>query len=103
MNDENEVPLSEQLRQLFYERFGNDWRREVTLTLRADKLYWLVHLAERGVEAKRADFKAAQADPDRGPFGSAEAAASLASWRMDLEKLVSAIQLALSRPPRKGK
>jgi hypothetical protein len=63
-------------------------------------LYWLVVLAERGIEAKRADFKA---DANRGPFGSAEAAASMSSWTMGLERLVGAVRPALSRPPRKGK
>jgi hypothetical protein len=84
--------LADRLHDLLAERFGQDWRRDISLTLRADALYWFVFLAERGIEAKRQDFK--------GDKDVASAVASLASWQMDLENLVSKVEAVL--PPRKG-
>jgi hypothetical protein len=87
-----EKSLAERLHDLLTERFGQDWRRDISLTLRADALYWFVFLAERGIAAKRQDFK--------GDKDVASAVASLASWTMDLENLVSKIQAVL--PPKKS-
>jgi hypothetical protein len=88
-----EKSLTERRHDLLTERFGQDWRKDNSLTLRADALYWFVFLAERGIAAKRQDFKN---DTD-----VASAVASLASWQMDLENLVSKVEAVL--PPKKGK
>ncbi len=92
---QNEPRVAEQLHQFFTGKFGEDWRRDITLTFRADQLYWLLFLAERGVEAKRQEFRA---DPARG----AAEAASLASWQMDLEAVLGKVKAALTPVPRKG-
>jgi hypothetical protein len=68
----NEPTLAEQLREFLNAKLGDDWRRHVSLTVRADNLYWLVFLAERGIEERRATFKA------QG-VGATEAAAPAAS------------------------
>jgi hypothetical protein len=87
-----EKSLAERLHDRFAEKFGDDWRRDISLTLRADALYWFVYLAERGIEAKRQDFK--------GDKDVASAVASLASWQMDLENLLSKVEAVL--PPKRG-
>jgi hypothetical protein len=86
--------IPDRLFDLFTEQFGSDWRREITLTLRADNLYWLVRLAQWGIDARREHFKR---DASTRP---AEAAASLASWSMDLQNLVDTIKRTF--PPKKG-
>jgi hypothetical protein len=89
-----EKSIPDRLYDLFVEQFGEDWRREITLTLRADNLYWLVRLAQWGIDARREHFKS---DASTRP---AEAAASLASWSMDLQNLVDRIKRTF--PPKKG-
>jgi hypothetical protein len=84
--------IADRLRDLLSEQFGDDWRRDISLTLRADTLYWFVFLAERGIAAKRQDFK--------GDKDVASAVASLASWTMDLEALLNKIQTTF--PPKKS-
>jgi hypothetical protein len=42
---QTEPRVAEQLHEFFTGQFGTDWRREITLTLRADQLYWLLCLA----------------------------------------------------------
>jgi hypothetical protein len=96
MTDKQTEPtVSEQLHDFLASKFGADWRRDITLTLRADLLYWLLFLAERGVEAKRQEFRAS------GTAGASEAA-SLASWRMDLETVLGKVKAALTPMPRMG-
>jgi hypothetical protein len=91
----DEKTIHARLHDLLAEKFGEDWRREISLTLRADALYWLVFLAEAGIEAKHKEFKA---DKTSG----ASEVASLASWQMDLENLLARIKSAFA-PPSKGK
>jgi hypothetical protein len=88
----NEIPVSVRLEQLLKNRFGDNFRVEIPLTVRAELLYWLVNLAEAGIEARRRAWKAAPG------FGAAEAA-SLASWRLDLENLLAKVEAALAPPP----
>ena len=96
MTDKQTEPtVAERLHQFLAGKFGSDWRRDITLTLRADLLYWLLFLAERGVQAKRLEFRA---DPGRG----AAEAASLASWQMDLEAVLGKVKAALTPVPKKG-
>jgi hypothetical protein len=89
----NEQTLAEQLREFLVSKLGDDWRRDISFTVRADALYWLVYLAERGLAERRAAFK------DSG-VGASEAA-SLASWAIDLENLVNRIKSTF--PSAKGK
>jgi hypothetical protein len=70
--------MSDKLEKGLRERFKGDWRQD----LRADVLFWIIHLAETGLESKRKDFRKAD-EMD------ASAAASLGSWSMDLDNLVA--------------
>jgi hypothetical protein len=85
--------IADRLHDQLTDKLGQDWRRDVSLTLRADALYWFVFLVEQGIAAKRKEFKS-KASID------ASEAASLASWTMDLENLLSKVQAVL--PPKKG-
>ena len=67
-----EKSIADRLHALLTERLGSDWRRDISLTLRADALYWFVFLAEYGIGKKREMFQST------GRAG-AEEAASLAS------------------------
>ena len=86
--------IADQLQDLFMDKFSEDWRRDISLTLRADHLYWLVFLAERGIEERRQYFKTSTMTRP------AEAAASLGSWTMDLENLLNRVKSTF--PPKKG-
>jgi hypothetical protein len=92
-----ERTIADQLHHIFWAQFGSEWRRDITLTLRADALYWLVFLAERGIEERRQHFKT---DSTTRP---AEAAASIASWTMDLEELLKKIEAVITPRPKGGK
>lgn len=94
---EQEKTLTQRLDDLFYSRFGDDWRREISITLRADAIHWLVYLCEKGIKAAAEEFKQ---DRQTRP---AEAAASLASWHMDLENLVQRVEMVLVKPKPKKK
>ncbi len=100
MSETNEPTLSlaEELHQLLANKLGDDWRRDITLTLRADKLYWLVYLAERGIAERKAAFRA---DPERAR-SAAEYAASLSSWLTDVGEVVGRVKAVLTPAP-KGK
>jgi hypothetical protein len=90
--NENDT-MAERLHYILCAQFGDDWRKDISLTLRADALYWFVYLAEQGIEAKRKEFKS-KVSLD------ASDVASLASWTIDLENLLSKVQAAL--PPKKN-
>jgi hypothetical protein len=79
----------DRLHELFAAKFGDDWRRDIRLTLRADVLYWLVHLARFGISAKSKLFT------DLG-VNNAEAEASVASWKIGLDDLLSQVELILN-------
>jgi hypothetical protein len=85
--------IADRLHDLLTDKLGQDWRRAVSLTLLADALYWFAYLAEQGIAAKRQQYRAAKTM-------DASAVASLASWTMDLENLISKVQAVL--PPKKG-
>jgi hypothetical protein len=87
-------PLADQLHALLTEKLGGDWRKDVTLTVRADHLYWLVFLAETGLKAKRKEFGVSG-------HASAEEIASLGSWTMDRETLLSKVKAALNKPTKR--
>jgi hypothetical protein len=94
---EPEPCQSERLRQHFHSRFGSDWRRGITITVRADQLSWFVRMIERGIEAQKAAWLA-----DSTPQLDGAQTASIASWRLDLDDLVNRI-IATSPPARKRK
>jgi hypothetical protein len=87
--------IADQLEELLTQRFRDNWRHNVTITVRADALYWIVKLAEWGIDERRRHFKS---DASTRP---AEAAASIASWTLDLEALVKNIEAVLT--PKGGK
>ncbi len=62
------------------ERRSQDWQRDSSLTLRADRLYWFVYTSEGRMEDRRRAFKD---DED-----AAGAALSLTSWTKDLGNLL---------------
>ena len=70
------------------------WRDELDIAVRGDKLYWLMVLAEMGLEAKRKQFKEEKVDLATG-------AASLASWEMDMQKITEAIVTSVKKKGRK--
>ena len=78
----------DRLRDVYSKKFGSDWRKEISLTLRADTLFWFVHLIEFAIEKKRDEFKKSGID--------ASAAASLGSWQADLENLVNRISSVIN-------
>jgi hypothetical protein len=89
----------ERLCKALRNKLGNDWRKDVTVTLRADTLSWLVHLAERGINARAEDFRSEA--KDRGL--DAASVASLSSWSMDLDDWVAKIVAALDAKPKSKK
>lgn len=72
----------------------NVWRKEITLKVRADNLYWWMFLAEIGIYAKK-KFKSLWGRKKTG-HDAAERAASLASWEMDMERIGKQVLTQLS-------
>lgn len=81
----------ERLQKIFEEKFGDDWRKEISLTIRADTLSWFVHLIEEGIEHRKEEFEFDAKDQGRTHLNAGEIA-SIASWRMDLEALVTKVE-----------
>ena len=86
----NATPITDDLSVQLSKRFGENWRQNLTITVRADVLYWMVFLAEVGINAKRTEFS--QEPPDVCN------AASIGSWQADLEALAHQIKIADNRP-----
>lgn len=95
ISEVKEPTPDEVLYNLLCDKVGMEWRRDVTITMRADALYWIVFLAQKGIRAKQVEFRA-----DKG-MRSIEAAASLGSWTMDLEEFIKRIGEALDKPAKK--
>lgn len=91
-NETPKEPLTEQLARLFQGAFDEDWRREISLTLRADSLYWVLYLAQTGLEQHELALRS-KAPRQR----EATEVASVCSWRLELERLVERIERTL--PP----
>lgn len=81
--------ISEKLHEMLSERFGSDWRKDITLTHRVDDLYWLVKLAEEGLAERKRKVNR-QSD--------ASTIASIGSFQIDLENLLASIWLAITKP-----
>lgn len=93
VQSEKEPTIAETLHNLLTERLGDNWRQDVSLTLRADVLYWIVYLAEKGIELRKAEMRADKTNR------LAEVVASIASWQIDLDNLVKRIESTF--PPKK--
>lgn len=83
---EKEPQLDEKLRAVLTKRFGENWRRHISVTMRADVFWWILRLALWGLEVREKELKAKPRDQrDMGEV------MSLGSWQMDLEEFVEAI------------
>jgi hypothetical protein len=89
----------ERLNKLLYANLGHNWRHQISISVSAGTLSWLIYLAEVGLETKRADFAS---DKSIRPV---EAAINLAEWRSDIEEVVMAAEEHIRRKmrPKKGK
>jgi hypothetical protein len=87
------MKMDEKLEAIFQAKLGDNWCKEITLKLRADTLYWIVYLAQLGIEMRR-QKEQAKGHP-HGGLATAEGIASIASWQMDLEKVVEQVEKAL--------
>lgn len=95
MADEAErKTLHQKLHDLLMQRYGLDWRHNLSVSCRIDILSWVVFLAEYGLAKKREEFRSI-------PIEKREAAAiaSLASWELDLEAFVKGIENGTVTPP----
>ena len=84
------------LANIFQDRFGDNWRHDLKLVLRADVLYWLINLAERAVAAEVATYKATP--PEKRDMG---VLASIGNWKADIENVVTILAEAPIQPPKK--
>jgi len=93
------TPITDRLRACLAAKLGNDWREYIPLRLRADMLSWIVYLAEVGIAAKRKEWTEGKKSLDASEL------ASLGSWTMDLESLVTLVEAStpIALPPKKGK
>lgn len=94
-NKTSETPQTDRLYELLYSIFGSDFRKEISLTVRADKLYWLIHLAEIGIQARLDQWRKQKGGMD------AFSAASIASFQMDTEEMVNQTEKVLKTTPKK--
>lgn len=89
--------LAEKLHDTLIARFGLDWKSDLGVRLRVDKLYWIVYLAEKGLVAERQARKGAD-----GKLSVIDAC-SCGSWELDLEEFVKNIEEAPVIKPIKHK
>lgn len=91
--------LTNQLNALLIARLGNNWRRDIDLTIRADTLYWFFSLIEEGIDSRAKRWR----EGGKGKLDACEVA-SIGSWHLDLEELLAQVQTTLDNPPKpKGK
>lgn len=83
------VPLDQQLEQILYDKLGTDYRRDLSLTIRADALSWVVKLAIWGLEARTRKFR----ETPREKRDVSEAA-SLWSFEIDIQQMIEAVAKA---------
>jgi hypothetical protein len=93
---DSDKSVPERLWNYLTARYGDDWRHDVKLTLRADDLYWLVRLAQWGLDGKREALR-------KSPNKDAGEVASVASWQQQLEALLSQIREATKKPEPRAK
>jgi hypothetical protein len=79
------MKLASELHDELEKKFGSNWRRDMSITLRLDQWYWLVFLIEHGIAAKREEFKK---DTEERAIKSV----TLGSWECELEELVKKIR-----------
>ncbi len=87
-NMSEELSIAEQLQKLFEEKLGGNWRKNINMDIRADNLYWLIFLAEAGINAKKEEMRKTKTP-------QVELVASVASWQLDLEALLAKIKQTL--------
>jgi hypothetical protein len=81
----------ERLREVLFNRFGDNWRHHLAVILRADTLSWLLSLAEEGLQHRRAEWVKKAGGWDKLDMG---ARLSLGSFAADLEEAVTAVEKA---------
>ncbi len=91
---EQKTPIADDLGHEFEHRFGNDWRRTVSVTVNANILYWIVHFAELGILYNREESKSMG-------IWTAESMANDGLWTAYLQSFVDKIKS--TSPPKKGK
>ncbi len=86
------VPSDEVLKRCLQHQGETGWRTIITLSLTADRWYWLLHLAEVGVSTKRVLYERPPSRMDAAEI------ASIAIWREDLDNLALAVRANLQDP-----
>lgn len=87
-DDQPTRPVSDWLHKALHDIIGGNWRHDLTVTMRADKLYWLVNLIEAGIEARKQQWAGKDGEMD------AASVCSLADFRANLEELAILIRQA---------
>lgn len=87
--EQKEKSLDQRLKEILYAKLGTDYRRDLSLTVRADALSWVFKMAVWGLAARTKAFR----ETPREKREAAEAA-SLGSFEIDLETMLAAIEKA---------
>lgn len=102
--EKKEKSLEQRLEEILYAKLGTDYRRDLSLTIRADALSWVLKLAVWGLEARLEKYR----NTPREKRNVADVA-SIGSFEIDLEAMLSAIEkadvvpLPTKRIPAKGR
>lgn len=78
------VPSDEVLKRCLQHQGETGWRTKITLSLTADRWYWLLHLAEVGVSTKRVLYGRSKNGMDAAEI------AAIAIWLDNLDNLALA-------------
>lgn len=92
-------PLAEQLNQLMHEHFAKTKRHfeHLKINARTDDMYWLIWLAEIGLNSKEGEFSKAIGE---GRMRATEAFACLGQWSFSMGQIVRQIESKLNREER---
>lgn len=88
----------EKLQDAFAKHFGKNWQKLLTIQVRASELSWFVLLIEKGIQKMKQEYI------DASPTKRLDAAgvASLSSFQIDLETMVSKVIQDLKTLEKKG-
>ena len=92
------MKIADKLEAILTKRFGEDFRKNITTTLSADVIYWIIHLAELGIEVRQEEFRKNKGTfykKTEGWLGATECA-SLSTWQSDMEDWVEKIEVAIT-------